>query len=154
MPSRKARKEQPPKRRTVKRISNDPLKLPAVRRKRRIAAESLPATFLKDGGKIASVIQYVDDTVPTLALDELSESQWLKLAVSRIEAEPDFEVMIPGRGVFDVRKAKKELNDKSDVGRTLLLLHKLQVRQQVDTARKTAISGPTGKRRKASKRRR
>src|SRR5438270_620869 len=123
MPPKKDVKQPTQKRRAVKQIPNRPLRLPSATRQKQseINVDFVPASFLRNSRKIATLSQYIDDTVPTLALDELSESQWRKIAVNRINADPAFEVMIPGFGVFRAENAEKEINNKSEVGKTLLL---------------------------------
>lgn len=81
----------------------------------------LPAAFLPDHSRFATLKEMVDPSVRTTSsLGELTEDQRADLVAKRIEAQPNFSVSLLGIGTIDKPRAIAEVKARSKIGKALI----------------------------------
>lgn len=92
----------------------------------------LPAGFIADGSRMATLREVLDPKVPTRTLRQLSEDHRFDLAAKRIEMAPEsFRLVIPGHGIIDKVRGVTEVRDRSRIGCHLAELQFLGINRAI-----------------------
>src|SRR3954468_12520008 len=87
----------------------------------------LPAGFLADGRRPATLRQVVSPATPTLDGARLTDRQRDALAMMRIRRQKRFRMMALGGGVIGKRRALEEIRQRSAIGRALVEIEHIAI---------------------------
>ena len=88
----------------------------------------MPATFLADGSRLASLREHMDPATPTKTHAELTKAELVELVVSRLERAPaSYQIAMFGVGPIDKERAVYEVKRGSRIGAQLIELERLTI---------------------------
>jgi hypothetical protein len=89
---------------------------------------SHPAGYQVGGTKLATLVELLDPSIPTLSWAELNMQQKVDLVVARLRSKPeDFHIRLIGPDRIDKSRAIVEVQSRSKIGRTLIEIEKLLI---------------------------
>jgi hypothetical protein len=95
----------------------------------------MPAGYITTEGRLATLDEVVDPSIPTLSLAELTPSQRAELVAQRIEHQENFEVAMIGAGIVNRERAIAEVRARTKVGRTLIEIEKRMIDHTIRRAK-------------------
>jgi len=94
----------------------------------------LPMTFRSDGSRTATLSEYVDSSVPTLTLAQLTPAQRTEIVLARLARRRDYPLVLVNGGHIDKARAVTEVQHQTAVGAILAELELRMMKRLVEHA--------------------
>ena len=122
--------------RTPKKARKRPKPRPGPRAARAVPGHhwDWPVTFRSDGSRQATLAEYVDPSVPTLALAELSRAQSEEVVLARLAKRRHLALVLGNGGFVDRVRAMTEVRHHTAVGDVIAELELRMMRRLIKHA--------------------